>query len=69
MAKVEKTYRVACHNRRGEYITATFKSSNRPNTKKWFEELADHELWRGVKFTEYVNMSSDYGEYRAIKAH
>ena len=64
-----KTYRAYGTNRQGECITATFESSSRPNTKKWMAELVDHEMWRGVKFTNYINLSSANGEYRAIKAH
>lgn len=64
-----KTYRVYGTNRRGECITATFRTDSRPNTKKWLAEVAEHEMWRGVTFKNYVNLSSEYGDYRAIKAH
>lgn len=68
MATQSRTYRVMGSNRRGECITATFRSSNRPNTRKWLEEVAEHEAWRGAKFTSYVNMDGDC-PYKEIKAH
>ena len=63
-----KRYKVMGTNRLGECITANFSSKHRANTRKWFEDLAEHEMWRGIKFSHYVNLDGD-NPYREIKEH
>lgn len=65
---MNKTYRLMGTDRNGYCRTAEFRSSNRPNTRKWLEEVKEQEAWKGVTFTQYVAVVSD-NPYRPIKNH
>lgn len=65
---MEKSYRVMGADRNGYCRTAEFRSSNRPNTKKWLAEVVEQEMWKGVQFTEYVAIVNGNG-YRPIRKH